>query len=178
MGGKNKMLILLSSISLLFLIFGIFSTIVSEYTAPSDRKNLFKKFKYFCYNHELFGPTIAVISLFLTTAFLVATLVVGVGYSESMVIDDKIALYQEENHNIETSIDATVQQYQHYEQETFEKCKVDPAVVLVMYPELKSNELVVKQIDLYTKNNEKIKELKSDKLDYKVYRWWLFFNKN
>ena len=169
------MLILLSSISLLFLIFGIFSIIVSEYSAPSDRRNWFKKFKYFCYNHEFFGPTIAAISLFLTAAFLIATLIVGVGYSESMVIDDKIALYQEENQKIETSIDITVQQYQNYEQTTFKECKVDPTVVLMMYPELKSNELVAKQIDVYTRNNEKIKKLKAEKLDYKIYRWWLFF---
>ena len=169
------MLLLLLGICVFFLVIGLFATFVGEYYPATERKGFIKKFKYFCYDHEDFGCITVTISLVFIIIFAIAFLVVGITYSESMVIDDKINLYQEENRNIETSIDATVKQYQNYEQKTFEKCKVDPAVVLVMYPELKSNELVVKQIDLYVKNNEKIKELKSDKLDYKVYGWWLCF---
>lgn len=169
------MLILLLSISLLFLIFGIFSIVVGEYSAPGDRRNLFKRFKNFCYDHEDFGIATTVISVSFFIVLLIATIVVGVDYSQSMVIDDKIALYQEENHKIETSIDTIVKEYKNYEQETFKDCKVDPTVALMMYPELKSDNLVVKQIDIYTKNNEKIKKLKTEKLDYNVDRWWLFF---
>ena len=44
-----------------------------------------------------------------------------------------------------------------------------------MYPELKSNELATKQINLYISNNAEIKKLKEAKLDYEVYKWWLFF---
>lgn len=169
------MLLLLLGICVFFLVIGLFATFVGEYYPATERKGFIKKFKYFCYDHEGFGYITVTISLVFIIIFAIALLVVGITYSESMVIDDKIDLYQEENHKIETSIDATVQQYQHYEQETFEKCKVNPTVVLMMYPELKSNELVTKQIDLYTKNNEKIKKLKAEKLDYKIYRWWLCF---
>ena len=168
------MLLLLLGVCTLFLIFGLCCEFTGEYYPATERKG-FKAFKHFCYEHEDLGSITVIFAVVFTIVLAIALLVVGITYSESMVIDDKVALYQEENRNIETSIDATVQQYQHYEQETFEKCKVDPAVVLVMYPELKSNELVVKQIDLYVKNNEKIKKLKSDKLDYKVYGWWLCF---
>lgn len=168
------MLILLLGIGLLFLILGLFAT-TGEYCPPDDRKSLLKKFKHFCYNHELFGYGTTSVSLTSVIILLIAIIVVGANYSQSMVIDDKIALYQEENQKIETSIDVTVQQYKNYEQETFEKCKTDPTMVLVMYPELKSNELITKQIDVYINNNEKIKKLKGDKLAYKVYDWWLFF---
>lgn len=169
------MLILLLGISLLFLILGLFSLTFNKHYPLVDRKGLFQRFKNFCYEHEYFGCATTAISASFVIILLIATIVVGADYSQSMVIDDKIALYQEENQKIETSIDVTVQQYKNYEQETFEKCKTDPTMVLVMYPELKSNELITKQIDVYINNNEKIKKLKGDKLACKVFGWWLFF---
>ena len=51
------------------------------------------------------------------------------------------------------------------------------ATVLVRFPELKSNELVKKQMDVYVCNNDKIKKLKEEKLEYSVARWWLYFGK-
>ena len=44
-----------------------------------------------------------------------------------------------------------------------------------MYPELKSDNLVTKQIELYVENNKQIKKLKSEKLDYNLMAWWLYF---
>ena len=170
------MLLLLLGISILFLIFGLCCAFTGEYYPVSERKG-FKAFQHFCYEHDNLGGVTTILSVVFTIVLSIALLIVGITYSESMVINDKIALYQEENQKIETSIDATVKQYQNYEQETFEKCKVDPTVVFMMYPELKSNELAVKQIELYAKNNEKIKKLKAERLDYKVYGWWLCFKK-
>jgi hypothetical protein len=44
-----------------------------------------------------------------------------------------------------------------------------------MYPDLKADTLVQKQIETYVANNNTIKELRTDKINGKVYRWWLYF---
>lgn len=94
------------------------------------------------------------------------------------VIDDQIAMYQEENTNIEDQIAATVKQYQEYETEIFTEVAPESSITLVaLYPELKSDTLVQKQIEVYTANNQKIKELKEKQITGSVKRWWLYFGK-
>jgi hypothetical protein len=91
-------------------------------------------------------------------------------------IDEKIAMYTEENTRIEQQIANCVERYQEYEQGVFEKVSPDNAVTLVsLYPELKSDTLVQAQIETYVKNNNKIKELKEHKIDAYVRKWWLYF---
>ena len=100
-------------------------------------------------------------------------------------IDDKIKLYQEENKNIETEITKIVNNYQGYEKEIIETLDstkatinvADMEVLLIKIPELKTSELVKKQMDLYIKNNDKIKELKESKIDDKTVKWLLYFGK-
>lgn len=93
-------------------------------------------------------------------------------------IDEKIAMYQEENANIEEQIDALVQNYMKYESDTFSEFKSEDSMTLVsLYPELKSDELVQAQISVYAENNKKIKELKEQKIDVAKSKWWLYFGK-
>lgn len=113
---------------------------------------------------------------------IIASIVgLGIGIAEVInlrVIDEKIAMYEEENTNIESDIAVAVKSYQDYETEIFTNAASDSPIVLVsLYPELKSDELVKSQIDVYIANNEKIKELKEKKINGKVYRWWLYFGK-
>lgn len=111
--------------------------------------------------------------------FIVALLfLIGlcINVSELKVIDDKIAMYQEENAKIEAQISEAVKQYQQYEHDIFTEVTPDSAMTLVaLYPELKADALVQKQIEVYIANNEKIKELKENKINGSVYRWWLYF---
>lgn len=94
------------------------------------------------------------------------------------IVDKKIQMYQEENNKIESDIDILVKQYIEYEQDTFKNAKQESSMVLVnLYPELKSNELVQEQIKVYTNNNYQIKKLKEQKLDYELAKWWLYFGK-
>lgn len=94
------------------------------------------------------------------------------------VLDEKIEMYQAENEKIENQISEMVQRYQTHESETYKEFAPDEAVTLVsLYPELKSDELVSRQISIYTENSEKIKELKEEKITASVYRWWLYFGK-
>lgn len=106
---------------------------------------------------------------------VLAIVCVGVLLSNSITIDDKINLYKTENTTIETQIEETVKEYKNYEQNTFEKIKGNVSALITLYPELKSDELVKKQIDTYVKNNNKIKSLKEEKIDMKIYKWWLYF---
>lgn len=91
-------------------------------------------------------------------------------------IDEKIAMYTEENTKIENSIDELVSNYMEFESDTFKDITVDSAITLVsLYPELKSDELVKIQIETYQANNEKIKELREDKISLQAHKWWVYF---
>ena len=92
-------------------------------------------------------------------------------------IDAKIAMYEEENAKIEAQMDVLVEKYMKYEQETLADLKTkESAITLVtLFPELKSDELVQQQINVYVTNNQKIKELKEYKIDMQTKRWILFF---
>lgn len=93
-------------------------------------------------------------------------------------IDVKIQMYTEENKVIETRIDSLVEKYMNYESDTYKELKDDDAIALVsLYPELKADELVQKQIGVYMENNAKIKELKEEKINASISRWWLYFGK-
>lgn len=107
--------------------------------------------------------------------FIIAILL-GVFVSNGRTIDEKISMYQEENTKIEKQIDTLVSNYMNYESNTYEKFKSESSITLVsMYPELKSDKLVEEQISVYEENNKKIRELKEDKINLKVKKWWLYF---
>ncbi len=125
-------------------------------------------------NDLLIAP--ALISAFGFVAVFVVTIFIALGAAASMTVDEKIAMYEEENAKIELQIAETVKQYQAYENEIFMEVSPDDSVMVVAaYPELKSDELVQQQIQIYFANNEKIKELKEDKIDLEVKKWLLYF---
>ena len=85
-------------------------------------------------------------------------------------------MYEQENKEIEDSVYDMVQNYKEYEKSTYKEFEKSDAISYVsMYPELKSNTLVEKQIDTYTSNKRKINELREKQLDLKVMKWWLYF---
>lgn len=86
------------------------------------------------------------------------------------IVDEKIAMYEEENIKIENQIDIIVKEYQKYEVEVY-----DTMTAAMLFPELTSNTLVQKQIEIYVNNNQQIKALKEEKFKHKLYGWWLFF---
>lgn len=110
---------------------------------------------------------------------IVITLIVMIGLLvECRVIDSKIKLYEKQNKDIEEKIEVVVKQYMNYETNTFKELKTDSYITLVnLYPELKSDKMVQQQIDLYTKNNERITDLKEQKINETIYRWWIYFGK-
>lgn len=134
--------------------------------------------KYENFDNDAVYFTFNIIGTILLISVLVAYIGVGSVYSTKMIADDKIALYEEENAKIEQQIVSIVENYKEYESDTFEKFKGDitDAVTLIsLFPELKSDSLVASQIKIYVANNQQIKELKADRLQYKVMAWWLYF---
>lgn len=107
---------------------------------------------------------------------LIVVIVAGVNVVNGRVIDTKIAMYQEENKNIESQMDVLVGKYMDYESETFGELKGESSITLVsLYPELKADELVKSQVEVHTSNNKTIKELKEKKINLSTWKWWLYF---
>ena len=103
---------------------------------------------------------------------LIASLISGLN------LDSRIELYQSQNAEIESKIQATVASYLAHEKQAYRDLKPDNAIAVVSaYPELHSNELVKKQIEVYEDNNKKILGLKEEKLNQSVYKWWLYFGR-
>lgn len=89
---------------------------------------------------------------------------------------EKIKMYQTENKKIENQIGELVKGYMDYESETYKSFKNESSITMVnLYPDLKSNELVQKQMNIYLTNNDKIKELNEKEIDTKIGKWLLYF---
>lgn len=112
------------------------------------------------------GTVIAVIALVCNIANI----------ANDKIIDQKIAMYQEENASIEAQIANCVAEYQQYETKVISEVTAENAMTLVsLYPDLKSDTLVAKQIEIYIANNNAIKSLREEQLDIKIARWWVYF---
>ena len=106
----------------------------------------------------------------------ITLIILLINVSGLKAIDAKIEMYQTENTNIESQIAECIGEYQKYETDIFTEVAPNNAITLVtLYPDLKSDKLVSKQIEVYVANNEKIKELKEQKIMGNVYRWWVYF---
>lgn len=103
---------------------------------------------------------------------LVNIFIVASGFS----IEEKIQIYEEQNAQIEQSIDAAVKAYCEHEQITYTQMS-DGAIALVAaaYPELASSELVKTQMEVWTSNSYELKELKSDLVDFHRAQYFLYF---
>lgn len=111
---------------------------------------------------------IALIGIFVNIGFLV--------YGRTL--DDKIAMYEHENAAIEQSVDILVKDYYKHESDTYSSLKPENAVLFASaYPELQSNELATKQLEIYVENNNKIKGLKVDQINLSRNRFWLYFGR-
>lgn len=94
----------------------------------------------------------------------------------SQTIEQKIEMYEEENAKIESDIDAIVKAYMEHEKDVYESLKTESSITLVSYfPELKSDEMIQQQIDVYQSNASKIRQLKVIQIDIPISRWRVYF---
>lgn len=96
--------------------------------------------------------------------------------SSGFGIQEKIEIYENQNAQIEQSIDAAVKAYCEHEQITYVQMS-DGAVALVAaaYPELASSELVKTQMEVWTSNSHELKKMKSKLVDFNKARYFLYF---
>lgn len=98
--------------------------------------------------------------------------------STEHVLDQKIVMYEEENTSIEQSIGSIVEDYMDYESNAYSDLKSQDLIEFVTnFPELKADALVQEELDIYIENNQKIKELKEEKIDLSTMKWLLYFGK-
>ena len=96
-------------------------------------------------------------------------------------MNERITIYQEENTRIEEQIKTTIQVYQDYEKEIFGDINLDEIsserliLLTSIYPELKSDTMVQELIQVYIENTNEVKNLKIEKLNCELWRWWLYF---
>lgn len=103
-------------------------------------------------------------------------LVGGTLYAIGYQAEKALVIYQEENEKIEKNIEIVVKNYMNYEKETYIEFQSESSITYVsLYPNLKSDELVKKQIETYVSNNAKIKELKESIINLKIGKWLLYF---
>lgn len=127
---------------------------------------------------ETVGAAMQVIGYALSVIAAIAGIITTCCAINSSTLDERIAMYQEENQIIELQIADVVKQYQEYETGIFTEVAPDKSIALVaLYPELKSDSLVQKQIEVYVDNNTKIKELKEALITARLTRWWAYFGK-
>ena len=116
--------------------------------------------------------------LFISVVALIG-IIINIGILiNGRTFDDKIAMYEQENAAIEQSVDVLVKDYYKHESDTYSSLKPENAVLFASaYPELQSNELATKQLEIYVDNNNKIKELKEDQINLSKNRFWLYFGR-
>lgn len=135
----------------------------------------------FCVIHiddeEVVGGICACLAILFALS-LIPTIGLTVGIINGRTLDQKIAMYTEENEKIEMQMDELVTQYMEYESSAYGELKGESSIALIsLYPELKADALVSKQIEIYTENNQKIKELKEKAINISNYKWWVYFGK-
>lgn len=127
-----------------------------------------------CRSEEWWGA--GMFSTFCSVALLIAVCVMLGFIANASRIDMKIAMYEEENTRIEQSVISAVEKYLDHEQSIFEDISnEDLQTLLIVYPEIKADTLITKQIEVFIENNAKIKELKEEKISLGTLRFLVYF---
>lgn len=127
-------------------------------------------------DHKNLGTGMSIFGGFFSLVALIITVVLIFQVSRGSIIDEKIALYEETNAKIEEHINDVVTNYKTYENDTYEKFNGSNGTEVVsLYPELKANELIQRQMEVYYENQSNILILESDKINLRLVRWWLCF---
>ena len=129
------------------------------------------------YEHEMinFLSLLGAVTIGVTEVVIIAVIIAFM--TNGITASEKIKMYQTENKKIENQIGELVKGYMDYESETYKNFKNESSITMVnLYPDLKSNELVQKQMNIYLTNNDKIKELNEKEIDTKIGKWLLYFD--
>ena len=125
------------------------------------------------YENVLSGLGAGIFAVFL----FVTAIVAGLYNYDKSTIDSRLPVLEEQNQIVLSQIEPLVQQALEYESNTYKDFKLDAAKVIAftqLYPDLKANDFLNKQIDIILANQEGIKQLKLDKATLNAYHFWLW----
>ena len=125
------------------------------------------------YEDALTGLGVAIFIVFL----FITTIAVGIYNYDKSTINSRLSVLEEQNQTVLSQIEPLVQQALEYESNTYKDFKLDPNKLIAftqLYPDLKANSFLNKQIDIILANQEEIKQLKLDKASLNAYHFWLW----
>lgn len=117
------------------------------------------------------GAGIFIVFLFVTA------IAVGVYNYDKTTIDNRLVVLEEQNKVVLSQIEPIVQHALEYESNTYKDFKLDADKLIAftqLYPDLKANDFLNKQIDVILANQQEIKKLKLDKASLNAYHFWLW----
>jgi hypothetical protein len=120
---------------------------------------------------QVIGAVIFVIIFFITA------IVIGIYNFDKSTINNRLSILEEQNQIVLSQIEPLVQQALDYESNTYKDFKLDANKIVAfsqMYPDLKANSFLNKQIDIILANQAEIKQLKLDKASLNAYHFWLW----
>ena len=127
-----------------------------------------------CYDNPLIGGP----GLIIGFISLLCAIVAGFEYNKTITTtDSRLLVLEEQNQIVLSQIELLVQQALEYESSTYKDFKLDVAKVIAftqLYPDLKANDFLNKQIDIILNNQKEIKELKLAKATLNTYHFWLW----
>lgn len=120
------------------------------------------------------GVVIFIVFLFVTI------IVTGIYSYDKSTIDNRLAILEDQNQVVLSQIEPLVQHALDYESNTYKDFKLDANKLVAfsqLYPDLKANSFLNKQIDIILANQQEIKQLKLDKATLNAYHFWLWTSK-
>ena len=125
------------------------------------------------YEDALTGLGAAIFAVF----FFVTAIVAGLYNYDKTTINSRLVVLEEQNQVVLSQIEPLVRQALEYESNTYKDFKLDANKLIAftqLYPDLKANDFLNKQIDIILANQAEIKQLKLDKASLNAYHFWLW----
>lgn len=114
--------------------------------------------------------------IFIST-FISLLIVGGIYNYRASTTDSCLAVLEEQNQVVLNQIEPLVQQALNHESSTYKDLKLDAAKVIAftqLYPDLKANDFLNRQIDIILANQQEIKQLKLNKASLNAFHFWLW----
>ena len=125
-----------------------------------------------------YESALSTLGAFILIVFLSVTGIAAGTYNyDKSTIDNRLSVLEEQNQIVLSQIEPLVQQALKYESNTYKDFKLDVAKIIAftqLYPDLKANSFLNKQIDIILVNQEEIKQLKLNKASLNAYHFWLW----
>lgn len=128
------------------------------------------------WNYDGGALPLTIIGAFGAIGSVISTIILIGSLISLKPINNKIEILEQRNAVIEEKLYVALESYCKHENETLvEISPENPEVILLIYPELKADELFSSYINTLIENNNTIKELELKKTNEPVYKWWLYF---